>query len=102
PFRLEYIIMPVNIVKNLDQSVVEKSLYDYISNSLSLKIGSALRKIKADRSDQYDHDFLDCQEADPVLEVEQVVSLKDGRPFEFSQLRYRYDKGQLISNHVIE
>ncbi|MCJ0581629.1 UTRA domain-containing protein, partial [Enterococcus cecorum] len=74
----------------------------YISNSLSLKIGSALRKIKADRSDQYDHDFLDCQEADPVLEVEQVVSLKDGRPFEFSQLRYRYDKGQLISNHVIE
>ncbi|MEQ3506587.1 GntR family transcriptional regulator [Enterococcus cecorum] len=102
PFRLEYIIMPVNIVKNLDQSVVEKSLYDYISNSLSLKIGSALRKIKADRSDQYDHDFLDCHEADPVLEVEQVVSLKDGRPFEFSQLRYRYDKGQLVSNHVIE
>ena len=91
--------MPVNIVKP-HQSVVEKSLYDYISNS-SLKIGSALRKIKADRSDHMIMIFY-CQEADPVLEVEQVVSLKDGRPFEFSQLRYRYDKGQLISNHVIE
>lgn len=102
PFRLEYIIMPVNIVKNLDHSVFEDSLYDYISNSLSLKIGSALRKIKAARSDQYDYDFLDCEDSDPILEIEQVVSLKDGRPFEFSQFRYRYDKGQLISNHVIE
>ena len=102
PFRLEYIIMPVNIVKNLDKSVVEQSLYDYLSNSLSLKIGSALRKIKADRCDSYDQDFLDCEASDPVLEVEQVVSLRDGRPFEYSQLRYRYDKGQLVSNHIID
>lgn len=102
PFRLEYIIMPVNIVKSLDKSVVERSLYDYLSNTLSLKIGSALRKIKADRCDRYDQDFLACESSDPVLEVEQVVSLRDGRPFEYSQLRYRYDKGQLVSNHIID
>ena len=82
--------------------MVEQSLYDYLSNSLSLKIGSALRKIKADRCDSYDRDFLDCEASDPVLEVEQVVSLRDGRPFEYSQLRYRYDKGQLVSNHIID
>ncbi|MEG1045361.1 UTRA domain-containing protein, partial [Carnobacterium sp.] len=29
---------------------------------------------------------------DPVLEVEQLVYLKDGRPFEYSRSRHRYDK----------
>lgn len=81
--------------------MLEHSLYHYITDSLNLKIGSAFRQIRADRADHYDCTYLDCISSDPILELEQVVSLKDGHPFEFTQIRYRYDKGYIIANHVL-
>lgn len=81
--------------------MLEHSLYHYITDSLNLKIGSAFRQIRADRADHYDCTYLDCISSDPILELEQVVSLKDGRPFEFTQIRYRYDKGYIIANRVL-
>ena len=101
PFRLEYTIIPATVIKNLTQELMEQSLYSYITDELKLKIGSAFRQIRADKADHYDCAYLDCVKADPILEVEQVVSLKDGRPFEFTQIRYRYDKGYIISNHIL-
>ena len=49
----------------------------------------------------YDQKYLDCKEDDPVLEVEQVAFLSDMRPFEFSQTRHRYDKGEFYVNNLI-
>ena len=37
---------------------------------------------------------------DPVLEVEQVVYLDDGIPFEYSQTRHRYDKGDFTATNL--
>ncbi|MCH0447070.1 UTRA domain-containing protein, partial [Enterococcus faecium] len=34
---------------------------------------------------------LNCAENDPVLEVQQVVYLKDGQPIEYSSSRNRFD-----------
>ncbi|HJF20367.1 MAG TPA: GntR family transcriptional regulator [Enterococcus columbae] len=101
PFRLEYILIPTAIIKNLSVDLLEHSLYHYITDSLNLKIGSTFRQIRADRADHYDCTYLDCISSDPILELEQVVSLKDGRPFEFTQIRYRYDKGYIIANRVL-
>ncbi|MBC8829849.1 UTRA domain-containing protein, partial [Escherichia coli] len=41
-------------------------------------------------------EYLACGEHDPVLEVEQVVYLKDGRPVEYSRSRHRYDTRSFI------
>lgn len=101
PFRLEYILIPTAIIKKLSVDLLEHSLYHYITDSLNLKIGSTFRQIRADRADHYDCTYLDCISSDPILELEQVVSLKDGRPFEFTQIRYRYDKGYIIANRVL-
>lgn len=96
PILLEYTIMPIKVIPDLTKNVLLKSIYAFIENDLHLTIGSAVRRIHADRPDAYDKQFLDCREIDPILEINQVAYLKDGRPFEYSQTRHRFDKGDII------
>lgn len=100
PLRLEYTIMPKNIIPGITSEILNHSIYQYIQNELGLKIGDAIRKISAQKPDAYDQKYLDCAADDPVLEVEQQVFLEDGRIFEFSQTRQRYDKGSLLYSNI--
>ncbi|EOT38541.1 GntR family transcriptional regulator [Enterococcus columbae] len=101
PFRIEYTVIPVGALPELNTAVLENSLYQYVEKATGQAVGSAIRKIKADMSDRYDQKYLDCQLFDPVLEIEQVVTFADGRPFELSEIRYRYDKGCFIAIHSV-
>lgn len=98
PYALEYTLMPVNVIPHVTEDVLKHSIYRHIENTLHLKIGKAKRRIKADKSDAYDQKYLRCAEDDPVLEVEQTVRLADGRIFEYSQSRFRYDKAVITSS----
>ncbi|SJZ55972.1 GntR family transcriptional regulator [Pilibacter termitis] len=93
PFLLEYTIMPVYVIPGINEKILNSSIYAHITNELKLTIGASVRRIRADKSDAYDQKFIDCAENDPVLEVDQIVYLTDGTPFEYSQTRHRYDKG---------
>ena len=42
--------------------------------------------------------YLDCANDDPVLCIQQKAFLEDGRPFELSESRNRYDRGALTVN----
>lgn len=101
PLVLEYTIMPVSIIPGLNKEILENSIYSYITNELGLKLGSATRNFTADKSDAYDHKYLECDIHDPVLEVEQVVFLDNGKPFEYSQVRYPYNKGAVTVTNII-
>lgn len=100
PVRLEYTVMPVKLIPGITRKVLAKSIYSYIEKALNLKIGKANRTFRADKSDAYDQLYLKCAVSDPVFEVEQVCFLRDGRPFEYSQTRNRYDQGELTLNQV--
>lgn len=101
PFRIEYTVIPVGALPELNTAVLENSLYQYVEKTTDQTIGSAIRKIKADMSDCYDQKYLECQLFDSVLEIEQVVTFSDGRPFELSEICYRYDKSCFIASHSI-
>ncbi|MFC6463435.1 GntR family transcriptional regulator [Marinilactibacillus sp. GCM10026970] len=96
PLILEYTIMTFDVIPNLTVDILEKSIYQYIQKDLKLVIGSAVRRIHADRADAYDKKYLDCTPIDPILEIDQVAFLNDGTPFEYSQTRHRFDKGDII------
>ena len=96
PLMLEYTIMPIKVIPGIDEAILKKSIYAYIQKTLHLEIGASVRKIRADKPDAYDRQYLQCAEDDPVLEVEQTVRLKDGTPFEYSQTRSRYDNTSFI------
>lgn len=92
PYVIEKTYMPVALIPGLNEEVLYASIYNYIHQSLELKIGGAHRKIRADKSNILDQQYLDCHPTDPVLEVEQVGFLNNGIPFEYSFSRHRYDK----------
>lgn len=96
PFVLEYTIMPIQVIPMISEKVLLSSIYEHIENTLHLTIGSAVRRIRADRPDAYDKEYLNCKNDIPVLEVEQVVNLEDGTPFEYSQSRYRFDQANFV------
>lgn len=98
PAKLEYTVMPVKLIPGIDDTILHKSIYGYIEHNLGLKIGKDDRIITADKADAYDKQYLNCNNDDPVLCVQQKAYLSDGRPFEISESRNRYDRGALTVN----
>lgn len=98
PARLEYTVMPIKRIPGITMDILHKSVYSYIQNELGLKIGKDDRIITAEKSDAYDMKYLDCAIDDPVLCIQQKAFLEDGRPFELSESRNRYDRGALTVN----
>lgn len=96
PLLLEYTIMPIEVIPDVTEEVLHHSIYSHIEETLEFGIGVANRRIHADRPNENDQRYLNCEENDPILEVDQVVFLDSGVPFEFSQTRHRYDKGDII------
>lgn len=92
PYALEYTKMPVDLIPDVDESVLKKSIYRYIEDTLSLQIGSAFRRIEARKSTHEDMEQLKIAPEDPVLAVINIVYLADGRPFEYSETHQRFDK----------
>ncbi|MDR0300641.1 MAG: GntR family transcriptional regulator [Streptococcaceae bacterium] len=92
PAWLEYTIMPVTVIPNVDLNILEKSIYSYIFDELNLSFGKFEKIIRADKADSYDEKYLEFPKGEPILEIEQLAFLKDGRPFELSNTRYPYDK----------
>lgn len=88
---LEYTYYVAELIPGLSKKHAEKSIYAYIKDELKLTFGGAFRKVHADKSRELDYEYLDCTENDPVLEVEQIVYLKNGKPFEYSRSRNRFD-----------
>ncbi|KRL04568.1 GntR family transcriptional regulator [Liquorilactobacillus oeni] len=96
PYELDRSIMPLSVISGLNENIVKNSIFSFIQNKLNLEIGSSLRKIGADKAKQDDIKYLKCKPNDPVLQISQTVSLKDGRIFEYSHTRHRYDKGNIV------
>jgi len=94
--------MPLSVITDLNEKIAEGSIYNFIENNLGLKVGSSTRKISAEKPNDNDKKYLNCKNDDPVLQVSQTVSLNDGRIFEYSHTRHRYDKGSIIVVNNIE
>ncbi|MFV0560123.1 MAG: GntR family transcriptional regulator [Enterococcus sp.] len=96
PLIIEEITIPVRTIPKLSTQVLHRSIYGYIEDKLGLVIGASSRRIRAERSNQRDQEYLNCCLEDPILHVEQVVFLEDGTPFEYSHARHRHDKGDIL------
>ncbi|KMY45885.1 GntR family transcriptional regulator [Bacillus sp. FJAT-27916] len=92
PYVMEETYMPSNLIPGITEDILHASIYNYIQQSLDLKIGGAHRTIMADKSNELDQTYLECKTDDPILQVVQVGFLNNGVPFEYSFSRHRYDK----------
>lgn len=81
---LDFCYMPIDLIPGLKKEILYQSIYNYIENTLGLKIQSAHRTIFAKRPDEYDKKYLGIEDTDPVLSIQQVGYLDNGMPFEYS------------------
>lgn len=91
PYALEHTFMPIDLIPGLSEHELLNSIYAYLKEELHLQIGSAFRKITAEKATANDIKYLGSAEHDPILQIEQVVYLQDGRPFEYSFSRHPYN-----------
>ncbi|MNN55447.1 HTH-type transcriptional regulator GmuR [compost metagenome] len=89
--------MPLKIVTGLDEDILKGSIYNYIKSELNLIISAAQRVIIASKADEDDMKAFGLELGEPVLEVNQVVFLDDGRPFDVSKTRYPYTSGRIVA-----
>ena len=100
PYVIEHTFMPSSLITGVTKEVLDSSIYRYIQEELSYTITSSHKMIRADKPNQWDRDYLGNEETDPIIEVEQVVFLGNGKPFEYSFSRHRYDKFVFTSVHI--
>ncbi|MCE9654094.1 GntR family transcriptional regulator [Clostridium celatum] len=97
PYVIEYTYMPINVITGLKKDVLEKSIYNYIEETLNLKIKSAHRTIRAVSANEEERKYLEIEKYSPLLEVEQIAFLDNGIPFEYSKSHHRNDKFEFKS-----
>lgn len=101
--KIEYSVFPFKLLPNLTEETLKHSVYQYAENQQHLKIGDIHQIITAEKANSYDIKYLHCQKNDPILTIHRQVLLNDGRPFEISESRIRYDRGSLsISNNQVD
>lgn len=93
PLVIEYTKMPLELIPGIKRDVLEKSIYQYIENQLHFKIQSAHRFIRALLPTEQEEKLLQIKHGTlPILEVEQIAFLDDGRAFEYSKAHHRGDE----------
>ncbi|MGN8835813.1 GntR family transcriptional regulator [Mitsuokella jalaludinii] len=93
PVVIEYTNMPIELIPGIKREVLEHSIYRYIEEQLHFKIQSAHRFIRALLPTPEEEELLHIDHGTmPILEVEQIAFLDDGRAFEYSKAHHRGDK----------
>ncbi|MGH4124067.1 MAG: trehalose operon repressor [Clostridium sp.] len=93
----EKIIFDINyflkdVVQGLTVEIGEKSIYEYIEESLNIKIGFASKVIQVETATSRDKLNLDMKSYNFVVVVKNYVYLSDGTQFEYTESRHRPDR----------
>lgn len=83
-------------ISNLTKKICENSIYEYIENELGLKIGYAKKVISVQEVSKEDKQYLDLNNFNMVVVVENYVYLNDTSLFQYTQSRHRPDKFKFV------
>ena len=90
PYSIEQTFMPLTVIPGLEPKHLKKSVYSYITNDLGLEIKTSHIWIKGDVAKEFDARILNIDVGEFMIEVDKVVSLSSGTPFEYSLSRHIY------------
>lgn len=90
PFMIETGYIPIKIVQNLNQTIIEGSIFNYLEDSRNFTVTKSFLSIFAEPSQENDQKLLHLNENEPVGIMEGVFFLDNGTPFEFSHMRFHY------------
>lgn len=85
-----------DVVGELTEEICKDSIYEYLENELSIKIGYAHKEIIIEKATDEDRKNLDLSDYDVVAVVNTLVYLETGKLFQFTQSRHCPDKFRFI------
>ncbi|MDF2936924.1 MAG: GntR family transcriptional regulator [Paenibacillaceae bacterium] len=90
PFMIETGYIPIKIIQNLNQTIIEGSIFNYLEEAHNLAVTKSFLSIYAEPSDTRDRELLSLKENEPVGIMEGIFFLDNGTPLEFSNMRFHY------------
>lgn len=96
PMALEMTYLSANLVKGLTESIVNKSLYSYIEQTLQLKIDYATQVLESAVAKEDEAKHLAIMKNAPILLIHRDTFLADGTPLELVKSIYRADRYKFV------
>lgn len=88
PLDMQYIYYPVEIFRDIRLHAAETSVRPWIAENYEVTPDSFHKTLRAVRPTEEECRILGVDEGSPLLEIEQVGYLDDGRPFEYLLSRF--------------
>lgn len=97
PMAIERIYIPVKLLPDLNQEILNQSLYQFVEKDKGLKIAYASQFMEAALVNEEDAKLLQIEVPSPVIVIERKSYLDNECPFEIVQSIYRADRYKFIS-----
>ncbi|MEH7401182.1 GntR family transcriptional regulator [Gottfriedia acidiceleris] len=96
PMSIESIHVSCDIAPNLNQSVLEKSFFDYVNANIPDPIQYADQSIQARMPSEEEAQLLEIPPNCPVLAIYRTTYLRSGKVLEYELTVYRADRYKLV------
>ncbi|MCT4703488.1 GntR family transcriptional regulator [Enterobacteriaceae bacterium H20N1] len=100
PSIIERTYMPVRIIPGLNNSTVEHSIYNYITEGLGYNVHSSHMIVTANISNEQQSELLELSVPEVVIHVEQTAYLDNGKLFEYSIATHRYNTFKFATEFI--
>jgi GntR family transcriptional regulator len=100
PVLYEKLFIPKTIFNDLNQSVLENSFYDYVENTLNIKISYCMQSLEAKSASTIVSEMLEINRNSPILYMTRHTFLDRGYPFEYVKSYYRADQYRFVQHSV--
>ncbi len=97
PIVLAVTYLPAGLCPDLpEEDLTNRSLYQVLEQRYGLRLSHATRTLELAPADEYEAQRLEIQKGDPIHLVRTIAYLEDGRPIEYSKLRFRGDRSSFV------
>ncbi len=84
------------LMPNLSIEIAEKSIYEYIENTLNINIVTSKRIMTVEKMDNTDKEYIDLKDYNCLAVISSQTYNSDGIMFEYTQSRHRPDYFKFI------
>lgn len=97
PIVLAVTYLPAALCPGLpEEDLTNRSLYQVLEQKYGLRLDRATRTLEPAPADEYEAQWLNIQKGAPIHLMQTVAYLEDGRPIEYSKLRFRGDRSRFV------
>lgn len=88
--------LDARLMPQLNRSIAENSIYDYLENQLHLSISHAFKEITIDNITEQDKILIDIGKDHHVVCIRSKVYLDNGNQFQFTESRHKLEKFKFV------